>query len=180
MINRIDVSSVLGNCGPFTNLLTRPTGAAVRSEIEQQLADLRDSVVTVIDFSQVELLDFSCADEVIAKLLLRFGSEPAKETYFIFRGVTAHLDAIETVLERHMLALVIELDDGAAQLIGSVPEAERRMWEVLRRIGGGVASVIAAEIGADERETVEMLDGLKRRRLVMSSGDRYVAVGGGV
>lgn len=180
MINRIDVSSVLGDCGPFTNLLTRPTGAAVRSEIEQRLADARDSVVTVIDFSQVELLDFSCADEVIAKLLLRFGSEPAKETYFVFRGMTAHLDAIETVLERHMLALVIQLDDGAAQLIGAVPDAERRMWEALRRIGGGVASVIAAELGADEHETVEMLDGLKRRRLVMCSGDRYVAVGGGV
>jgi hypothetical protein len=27
---------------------------------------------------------------------------------------------------------------------------------------------------------VEMLDGLKRRRLVIHSGDRYVAVGGGV
>ena len=180
MINRIDVSSVLGSCGPFTNLLTRPTGAAVRSQIEQTLAGVRESVVTVIDFSQVELLDFSCADEVIAKLLLRFGSEPATEAYFIFRGVTAHLDAIETVLERHMLALVIQLDDGAAQLIGAVPDAERKMWEVLRRIGGGVASVIAAEFGAGERETVEMLDGLKRRRLVIHSGDRYVAVGGGV
>jgi hypothetical protein len=180
MINRIDVSSVLGSCGPFTNLLTRPTGAAVRSQIEQQLTDLRESVVTVIDFSQVELLDFSCADEVIAKLLLRFGSEPARETYFVFRGVTAHLDAIETVLERHMLALVIQLDDGAAHLIGAVPEAERRLWEALRRIGGGVASAVAAEIGANEHDTVEMLDGLSRRRLVMHLGDRYVAVGGAV
>lgn len=180
MINTIDVGTVLGNCGPFTNLLTRPTGAAVRSQIEEQLAGLRDSAVTVIDFSHVQLLDFSCADEVIAKLLLRFGSEPAQEAYFVFRGVTAHLDAIETVLERHMLALVIQLDDGAAQLIGEVPAAERRMWEALRKIGGGVASVIAAELGINEPETVEMLDGLKRRRLVMRSGDRYVAVGGGL
>ena len=179
MINTIDVSSVLGNCGPFTNLLTRPTGAAVRSQIEEQLAALRDSVVTVIDFSQVELLDFSCADEVIAKLLLRFGSEPAKEAYFVFRGVTAHLDAIETVLERHMLALVIQLDDGAAQLIGEVPPAERRLWDTLRRMGGGICAGVAAELGLGEQETLEMLDGLKRRRLVMRSGDRYVAVGGG-
>lgn len=178
MINTIDVSSVLGNCGPFTNLLTRPTGAAVRSQIEAQLAGLRDSVITVIDFSHVQLLDFSCADEVIAKLLLRFGNEPAREAYFVFRGVTAHLDAIETVLERHMLALVIQLDDGAAQLIGEVPAAERRLWEVLRRVGGGAAPAIAAELGLSEHDAVEMLDGLRRRRLVMRSGDRYVAVGG--
>ena len=175
-MNLIDVSSVLGNCGPFTNLVTRPTGAAVRLLIEQSLSSLKGSV-TVIDFSQVEMMDFSCADEVIAKLLLRFGSEPAHESYFVFRVVSEHLDAIETVLERHMLALVIELDDGAVQLIGAVADGERRCWEAVKRIGGGVAAAVAAELGADVQETTGTLDGLTRRRLLMRSGDRYVTVG---
>ena len=178
MINLINVSFVLGNCGPFTNLVTRPTGAAVRSLIEQSLSTARGAV-TVIDFSQVEMMDFSCADEVIAKLLLRFGSEPSQEAYFVFRVVHEHLDAIETVLERHMLALVIQLDDGATHLVGAVADAERRCWETVRRIGGGAASVIAAELGQSIEETTAMLDGLTRRRLVMRSGDRYVTVGGG-
>lgn len=178
MMNLIDVSFVLGNCGPFTNLVTRPTGAAVRLLIEQSLSTLKGSV-TVIDFSQVEMMDFSCADEVIAKLLLRFGSEPAHESYFVFRVVHEHLDAIETVLERHMLALVIQLDDGAVQLIGAVADAERRCWETVKRLGGGVASVIAAELGATLEDTTNVLDGLTRRRLLMRSGDRYVTVGGG-
>jgi hypothetical protein len=178
MINLIDVSFVLGNCGPFTNLVTRPTGVAVRSLIEQSLSTARGAV-TVIDFSQVEMMDFSCADEVIAKLLLRFGSEPSQEAYFVFRVVHEHLDAIETVLERHMLALVIQLDDGATHLVGAVAEAERRCWETVRRIGGGVASAIATELGLGIEETTAMLDGLTRRRLVMRNGDRYVTVGGG-
>lgn len=178
MINLIDVSFVLGNCGPFTNLVTRPTGAAVRSLIEQSLSTTRGAV-TVIDFSQVEMMDFSCADEVIAKLLLRFGSEPSQEAYFVFRVVHEHLDAIETVLERHMLALVIQLDDGATHLVGAVAEAERRCWETVRRVGGGVATTIAAELGQGVAETTELLEGLARRRLLMRSGDRYVTVGGG-
>ena len=178
MMRLINVSSVLGNCGPFTNLVTRPTGAAVRLLIEESLSTARGAV-TVIDFSQVEMMDFSCADEVIAKLLLRFGSEPSQEAYFLFRVVHEHLDAIETVLERHMLALVIQLDDGATHLIGAVAEAERRGWETVRRLGGGVPATIAAELGESVEETTAMLEGLARRRLLMRSGDRYVTVGGG-
>jgi len=178
MINLINVSSVLGHCGPFTNLVTRPTGAAVRSLIEQSLSAAHGAV-TVIDFSEVEMIDFSCADEVIAKLLLRFGSEPAREAYFVFRAASEHLDAIETVLERHMLALVIQLDDGAVQLIGAVADAERRCWETVRRMGGGRATAIAIELGRDVQETTALLDGLARRRLLMHSGERYETVGGG-
>ena len=75
MINHIDVSVVLRGtvCDLYSNLVTRTTGAAVRGEIEAQLADLTGRSVNVIDFSHVTLLDFSCADEIVAKLLLRFG-----------------------------------------------------------------------------------------------------------
>ena len=77
MINHIDVSSVLRRtvCDLYSNLVTRPTGAAVRTEIENLLAAWRGPSLTVIDFSHVNLLDFSCADEVVAKLLLRFEGE---------------------------------------------------------------------------------------------------------
>src|SRR5215208_4059847 len=116
VINHIDVSMVLRGtvCDLYSNLVTRSTGAAVRGEIEAQLAELRGRSVNVIDFSHVTLLDFSCADEIVAKLLLRFGvgagedttrtaetpcavaddwnGTPApagpREAYFVFRGVS--------------------------------------------------------------------------------------------
>ena len=97
MINHIDVSTVLRRtvCDLYSNLVTRPTGAAVRTEIETQVAALEGRTLTVIDFSNVNLLDFSCADEIVAKLLLRYcvgeGSEaPATEGYFLFRGLGDH------------------------------------------------------------------------------------------
>ena len=42
MINHIDLSSVLRGavCELYSNLVTRPTGAAVRSVIEERLADM--------------------------------------------------------------------------------------------------------------------------------------------
>ena len=73
MINHIDLSSVLRRtvCDLYTDLVTRPTGAAVRDGIEKQLAELGDRTLTVIDFSYVGLLDYSCADEIVAKLVPR-------------------------------------------------------------------------------------------------------------
>jgi len=113
VINHIDVSSMLRKsvCELYSNLVTRPTGAAVRSEIEQELDRIGDRALTVIDFSHVGLLDFSCADEIVAKLLLQYVStdSPRREVYFVFRGISeSHMEAIEAVLERHQLALVTQ------------------------------------------------------------------------
>ena len=77
MMMHIDLSSVLRqtvSCELYSNLVTRPTGAAVRAQIEALLADARERSLTVIDFSHVGMIDFSCADEVVAKLLLRYVS----------------------------------------------------------------------------------------------------------
>ena len=73
-IDHIDLSVVLRetvSCELYSNLVTRPTGAAVRAQIEALLRD-SDRVLAVIDFTHVRMIDFSCADEVVAKLLLRY------------------------------------------------------------------------------------------------------------
>ena len=54
---------------PYRNLVTRATGAAVRGRIEAAL-ERSTCDVAVLDFSEVALLDFSCADEIVAKLVL--------------------------------------------------------------------------------------------------------------
>ncbi|MDQ6634072.1 MAG: hypothetical protein M3Z10_04870 [Gemmatimonadota bacterium] len=183
MMMHIDVSSVLRqtlSCELYSNLVTRPTGAAVRTQIEALLADARERSLTVIDFSHVGMIDFSCADEVVAKLLLRYGSaerEPG-EAYFLFRGVTDdHWDAIEAVLERHGLALVLETDDGA-RIVGIVNDGERVAWNKVYELGRTAPADLAVALGAGQDDAARVLDTLHRRRLVMRLDDDYVAVGG--
>jgi hypothetical protein len=186
MMMHIDLSSVLRqtvSCELYSNLVTRPTGAAVRAQIEALLADARERSLTVIDFSHVGMIDFSCADEVVAKLLLQTtssgGERGEREAYFLFRGVTDdHWDAIETVLERHRLALVLETDDGAARIVGIVGEGERAAWEKVYELGRTVPADLASALGADESDALEVLDTLHRRRLVMRTEEGYIAVGG--
>lgn len=183
MMMHIDVSSVLRqtvSCELYSNLVTRPTGAAVRTQIEALLADSRERSLTVIDFSHVGMIDFSCADEVIAKLLLRYANAERadREAYFLFRGVTDdHWDAIETVLERHALALVLETDDGA-RVVGTVDDGERVVWEKVLELGRTGPADLASALGTQEAECEAVLDTLHRRRLVMRTDDGYIAVGG--
>ncbi len=184
MINHIDLNTVLRRtvCDLYSDLVTRPTGAAVRSGIEQQLEEIGDRTLTVIDFSHVGLLDFSCADEIVAKLLLRYGHDvTGREVYFLFRGVNdSHLDAIETVLERHRLAIVAESEDGERMLVGNVNDTERRTWEAMCRLGSAVVadvSDLCVLVGMDAEQTARLLDGLCRRRLVMRHDEGYIAIG---
>jgi hypothetical protein len=183
MMMHIDLSSVLRqtvSCELYSNLVTRPTGAAVRAQIEALLADARERSLTVIDFSHVGMIDFSCADEVVAKLLLQSVSTERgeREAYFLFRGVTDdHWDAIETVIERRGLALVLETDDGA-RIVGAVGAGERVAWEKVYELGRTVPADLASALGADESDAVEVLNTLHRRRLVMRTDEGYIAVGG--
>lgn len=183
MMMHIDVSSVLRqtlSCELYSNLVTRPTGAAVRTQIEALIADARERSLTVIDFSHVGMIDFSCADEVVAKLLLRYvaAEREAREAYFLFRGVTDdHWDAIETVLERHGLALVLDTDDGA-RIVGTVNDREVTAWNKVYELGRTAPADLASALGSQQDDAERVLDSLHRRRLVMRLEDDYVAVGG--
>ena len=181
MMNHIDVSTLLRQtlaCDLYSNLVTRPTGAAVRYQIEQMLLSTNDRALTVIDFSQVSMIDYSCADEVVAKLLMRYVSEDSpRDAYFLFRGVTEHhTDAIEAVLERHDLAAAVE-DDGRVRVMGVLSDDERRVWDAAYALGRADATEIALELGVSVRAAEDALDSLCRRRLMMRSEDQYVPIG---
>lgn len=181
MMNHIDISSVLRQtlaCDLYSNLVTRTTGAAVRGQIEQLLSEAGERALTVIDFSQVSMIDFSCADEVVAKLLMRYADDTRpQDAYFLFRGVTEHhFDAIEAVLERHGLALAMEHADGV-QLMGVLSDVERSAWDATYRLGKVTAEDLAEEIGSDVEQTLSALEALYRLRLIMRVEGEYVAVG---
>ena len=68
MIQHINVHEVLQQsvAGFYADLVTRPTGRAVRESIERTLPA---GTIAVMDFTGVGCLDYSCADEIVAKLV---------------------------------------------------------------------------------------------------------------
>lgn len=175
----IDVGTVLRGtvCDLYSNLVTRPTGAAVRTAIERQVNEVGEPVVTTIDFSQVSLLDFSCADEIVAKLLLRYGDADGPRGYLLFSGIQDdHLDPIETVLEHHQLALVSWFE-GIAELFGAVDARERLHWEVVRDAGPATVDEVALVLHATPSDAADVLERLRSRRLLMRGDDKYMVPG---
>jgi hypothetical protein len=179
-VTRIDVGSVLRNSAnlPFSDLVTRPTGAAVRQCIQTELAALSDGDVALLDFSRIGTMDYSCADEVVAKLLMALGGQDARAGYVIFHGITdAHLEAIEVVLDHHGLALVVQFADGGARLVGAVTDDERAIWEMVYARGSAAAEDVAIGAGRDPGEMARILESLLRRRLLRQDGIAYAPLG---
>lgn len=152
----------------YSHLVTRPTGQALRLGIEAQIAELGALCITVLDFGEVVVLDYSCADETVAKLIQRFlrPDRPA-EAYFVARGIDdRHRETIEAVLSRQGLAITAELADGEAALLGDVAGAEAEAWSALNALERGAAGDVAKSLGRGEDPVAEALEALARRRVV--------------
>ena len=179
-MTRIDVGSVLRHSAnlPFSDLVTRPTGAAVRRCIQTELAALSEGDVALLDFSHIGMMDYSCADEVVAKLLIALAGQDAHAGYIVFHGITdAHLEAIEVVLDHHGLALVVQFADGGARLVGSVSDDERAIWEMVYARGSAAADDVADVAGREPAEMARILESLLHRRLLRHDGVTYAPLG---
>ena len=171
----IDLGTILRDAVPFGcgDLVTRPTGRAVRSSVEELLPLQGAGKTTVIDFSAVRCLDISCADEIVGKLLLQYG----KGQYFVLSGVSeAHCESIDLVLERHGMAVVAQNRDGSLQVLGPVEEPVRRAFGAVLQSDPAAASDVADCLDISTEATLPLLDELLTLRLVTQEADQFKAL----
>ncbi len=127
--------------GLYADLVTRPTGRAVRESIER---DFPPGTIAVMDFTGVGCLDYSCADEIVAKLLRD------KVRVLLLRGISdAHREAIEPVLLGHGMAVVCAGPDGTLDVLGAHEPAAALLDELVARhiaarTPGGAIALTAA------------------------------------
>jgi hypothetical protein len=172
MIQRIRICHLLREAvaAPYRNLVTRPTGAAVRTRIEETLAG-SGCLTAMLDFSEIELVDLSCADEVVAKLLL------AGRTayFFVLQGLREdHHEAIDHVLTHHRLA-VAAVPPGSREprLLGWVPADARVAFACICERGPMGVAELARALGWLEARSREALRNLALHRLVRPIGELY-------
>jgi hypothetical protein len=155
---------------PYRNLVTRSTGAAVRTRIEEALAS-SDCMTALLDFSEIELVDLSCADEVVAKLLL--AGRPA---YFVvLQGLREdHHEAIDHVLTHHRLA-VAAVPPGSREprLLGWVAADARQAFACICDRGALAVADLARALEWPEARGREALRELAVHRLVRPIGELY-------
>jgi hypothetical protein len=175
MIQTIRIGTLLREtvASPYRNLVTRPTGAAIRNRIQAALAD-SGCHTALLDFSDIELLDLSCADEVVAKLLLDAGERGTR--FVVLSGLREDQhEAIEHVLTTHRLAVaaVPGGEHPLPRLLGWVTADARVAFAFLCERGALLAADLAGALGWPATRAEEALEALAVHRLVQTDGDRY-------
>ena len=177
MIQTIHIGHLLREtvASPYRNLVTRPTGAAIRNRIQETLAG-SDCLTALLDFSDIELLDFSCADEVVAKLLM--ADEERGGRFVVLQGLREDQhEAIEHVLTHHRLAIaaVAQGEEHAEpRLLGWVTSDARAAFTCVCAHGALTAHDVAALLDWMVARAEAALGGLARRRLLRAEDDRYL------
>lgn len=174
-MTRIDLVDVLRSTvsAMYGDLVTRRTGEAVRGGVEALLRANGEDDVAVLDFGTVRLLDMSCADEIIGKLLLSQGS--ARHVMLV--GVhAAHEDALLPVLERHRLAVAAQDRSGTLKILGSLPESAHRIFQALADVGPADPDQVAERLSVSQEEARTALDMLCKQGVVLERNGHYQAL----
>ena len=156
-----------------SNLVTRDTGRFIREAIEARLEREPEGTVVAMDFSHVGIVDFSCADEIISKLVARLQSLEYGDKYVVLQGLTpTHEENIAVALERKKLAVLVSRADGSWRLLGSLnPYLNEALQFVMRQ------KEITARDLADETQVEISLASTKllnlfKARLVQRTSER--------
>ncbi|HXE58919.1 MAG TPA: hypothetical protein VNK43_13040 [Gemmatimonadales bacterium] len=176
MILTIHLERVLRDAvgAEFTHLVTRPTGAAVRGGIRSELARAECGTL-LLDFSRVGLIDFSCADEIVAKLLL--DAELSGGRYLVLYGLSDdHAEAIDHILVRQGLAVAAIAEDGAPRLLGEIPPDARAAFDALQGLGPLDPPRLADALGWTVDRADAALRALAARRLARPDVAAYHSI----
>jgi hypothetical protein len=156
-----------------SNLVTRETGRFFREAIEARLEREPEGTVVAMDFSHVGIIDFSCADEIISKLVARLQSLEYGDKYVVLQGLTpTHEENITVALERKKLAVLVSRADGSWRLLGSLnPYLNEALQFVMRQ-----KEITARDLADDTQVEISLastkLLNLFKARLVQRSSER--------
>ena len=103
------------------DLVTRPSGEKIRARIERDMANEPEGSVVALDFSSIGIIDYSCADEIVTKLVSRLLSGEYGDRYLMLAGLNENQkENIEVALERKDLAVMAETREGSRTVLGNL------------------------------------------------------------
>ncbi len=103
------------------DLVTRSSGEVLRQRVEKDIVNEGDRDIIALDFSGIGVIDYSCADEIVSKLISRLLSGEYGDKYILLTGLRENQkENIEVALERKGLAVIAEMGNGRRVLLGSL------------------------------------------------------------
>ncbi|MEW6675522.1 MAG: DUF4325 domain-containing protein [Nitrospirota bacterium] len=150
-----------------SDLVTRQSGQVIRERIERDIEKEKNGVVIALDFSKVGIIDYSCADEVVAKLISRLLSNEYGDKYILLIGLNDNQkENIEVALERKELAVIAEMGNGKKILLGSLNNYLKETLNLIVKKGKITANELSAALKLPANTSGTRLLNLHKKRLV--------------
>ncbi len=103
------------------NLVTRPSGQRIRERIERDIDGEPEGSVIALDFAKIGVIDYSCADEIVTKLVSRLLAGEYGDKYLLLSGLNENQkENIEVAIERKDLAVVAQMRGGSRIVLGNL------------------------------------------------------------
>jgi len=150
-----------------SDLVTRQSGQLIRDRIEREIEKEKNGVVITLDFSSIGIIDFSCADEVVAKLVSRLLSGEYGDKYIVLTGLNENQrENIEVALERKALAVMAGVRNGKKLLIGSLNNYLKETLDSIQKRDRITAKELSGAMKLEMNTSGTRLLNLHKKRLV--------------
>ncbi|MBW1971389.1 MAG: STAS-like domain-containing protein [Deltaproteobacteria bacterium] len=167
-IKKIKIKEVLEEelKGGSSDLVTRETGNIVRNRLENEISFPGDAIIS-LDFSDIGIIDYSCADEVISKLISRVNSMEYGEKFILLTNLTdEQKENIQVALERKKLAVIYYDKDKKWELLGTLNNYLTKTLEIIMEKGYITLRGLAEYLNIGLNTSGTRLLNLYKKRLV--------------
>ena len=169
-------AEILGEAG--AHLVTREAGERLRTAVEAVLATAPAGAVVTLDFSGAGILDYSCADECLAKLVARLAAGEQGDRFLVVAGLTeSQRENAQVALERRRLSMLLVGPGGSWECLGTITPYLRQTLEFVMLRDGVSARELAGELGLELTAASTRLINLHRCRLA-TRRERTMTEGG--
>lgn len=150
-----------------SDLVTRTSGQMIRNRIERDIEKEMKGVVIALDFSKIGIIDYSCADEVVAKLISRLLGGEYSDKYIVLTGLNENQkENIEVALERKELAVMAQMRNGKKILLGSLNNYLKQTLDLILKKGKITASELSEYLKLPANTSGTRLLNLYKKRVV--------------
>ncbi|MEW6002511.1 MAG: hypothetical protein AB1638_07700 [Nitrospirota bacterium] len=150
-----------------SDLVTRPSGQTIRNRIERDIENEKYGAVIALDFSKIGIIDYSCADEIIAKLISRLLGGEYGDRYIVLTGLNDNQkENIEVALERKELSVMAQMRDGKKVLLGSLNNYLKETLNLILKKGKITAKELSETMKLEANTSGTRLLNLYKKRLV--------------
>ena len=162
---------------PLPDLITRPTGKRIYRAISKKIIKGQAYEVIILDFEGIQVVDPSCADEIIVRLI---EDSRKSETPFYIRlkhisiasekNIASVFDSYSRFKSYRMAVATEELTSHNNYCIGLLNEKEQMLLKYLKINKIGKYERIAQALNLSEQESQLTLDTLHNLHLVRKTG----------